>query len=83
MQIGFDISVLRIAQAGVLRYTHDLLEELIAQDDAHAWTLLDVLALNRDKPMQPLAAFNAAQCTRCVLSRTRAPVSKHASIAPS
>ena len=59
MQIGFDISVLRIAQAGVLRYTHDLLEELIAQDDAHAWTLLDVLALNRDKPMQPLAAFNA------------------------
>lgn len=52
MHIGLDISVLRIAQAGVLVYARSLLEHLIAQGQAHQWTLLDVLPLNPHRPMQ-------------------------------
>jgi glycosyltransferase involved in cell wall biosynthesis len=52
MHIGLDISVLRIAQAGVLVYTRSMLEHLINEGTQHQWTLLDVLPLNPQRPMQ-------------------------------
>lgn len=66
VRIGFDISVLRIAQAGVLTYTRNLLAALVAQGNIH-YTLLDVLPLNPGRPLQPLAAFNApnVRMARC------------------
>ncbi len=52
MHIGFDISVLRIAQAGVLEYTRAILAELLRASAQHRWTLLDMLPLNPGRPMQ-------------------------------
>ncbi len=59
MHIVFDISVLRIAQAGVLSYTRSLLDALIRVGAEHRFTLLDVLPLNPGLPLEPLAAFGA------------------------
>ncbi|HMP42290.1 MAG TPA: glycosyltransferase family 1 protein [Roseiflexaceae bacterium] len=65
VRIGFDISVLRIANAGVLTYTRNLLNALVAQGDTY--TLLDVLPLNPHRPMRPIDAFAAenARLVRC------------------
>jgi glycosyltransferase involved in cell wall biosynthesis len=53
LHIGLDISVLRIAQAGVLTYARSVLEQMLAQDTPHLWTLLDVLPLNPQRsPLQ-------------------------------
>jgi glycosyltransferase involved in cell wall biosynthesis len=51
MNFALDISVLRIAQAGVQVYTRNLVEHLVTEGQAHSWTLLDVLPLNPGKPM--------------------------------
>jgi alpha-1,3-rhamnosyl/mannosyltransferase len=63
MHIAFDISVLRIAQAGVLVYTRSLLDalagELAERAAGDTLTLLDVLPLNEGHPMRPLAALDA------------------------
>ena len=60
MRFGFDISVLRIAQAGVLEYTRAILAELLRTGVQHDWTLLDVLPLNPGRPMQAAPQlFNA------------------------
>lgn len=60
MRFGFDISVLRIAQAGVLEYTRAILAELLRTGAQHDWTLLDVLPLNPGRPMQAAPQlFNA------------------------
>jgi alpha-1,3-rhamnosyl/mannosyltransferase len=68
MHLGFDISVLRIAQAGVLVYTRSILENLIAQSQhqQHRWTLLDLLPLNPDRPMQANPAMFAMPRVRVV-----------------
>lgn len=66
MHIGLDISVLRIAQAGVLVYARSLLEQLIAQGDAYQWTLLDVLPLNPHRPMQANLSHIEASNVRVV-----------------
>jgi alpha-1,3-rhamnosyl/mannosyltransferase len=53
MHIGLDISVLRIAQAGVLTYARSVLEQMLALETPHHWTLLDVLPLNPQRsPLQ-------------------------------
>jgi alpha-1,3-rhamnosyl/mannosyltransferase len=67
MHIAFDISVLRIARAGVLTYTRRILDALITEGSEHTWTLLDVLPLNPNRPMRPLAAFDApgVRVVRC------------------
>lgn len=52
MHIGIDISVIRIAQAGVLTYHRQLVDHLIAEAPAHFFTLLDVLPLNEGRPQQ-------------------------------
>lgn len=63
MHIGVDISVLRIAQGGVLTYQRQLVDHLVAEAPAHRFTLLDVLPLNAGRPRlaEPpaLAAPNA------------------------
>lgn len=69
MHIGLDISVLRIAQAGVLVYTRNLIEHLVELGADQRWTLLDVLPLNRDRPMPDgLRAFDApnVRVVRCL-----------------
>lgn len=79
LHIGIDISVLRIAQAGVLVYTRSLIEHMIAQGSQHRWTLLDVLPLNPGRPMQAdLHAFDApdVRVVRC-LGVDRRYVSMH------
>ena len=78
MHIAIDISVLRIAQAGVLVYTSRLIEALAAERGGHELTLLDVLPLNPGLPMRPLAAFDApgVRVVRCAGLR-RAYVSAH------
>lgn len=73
MHITFDISVMRIAVAGILNYTRRVLEALIAEEHANSWTLLDVLPLNPNRPMRPIAAFDApgVRVVRCTgLKRT-------------
>lgn len=71
MHIAIDISVLRIAQAGVLVYTRNLLDamadELRARAAGDALTLLDVLPLNPALPMRPLRAFEVpgVRVVRC------------------
>ncbi len=67
MHMGLDISVLRIAQAGVLVYTRTLIEHLIIYGQQHQWTLLDVLPLNPDKPMVYPDVFGAphVRIVRC------------------
>jgi glycosyltransferase involved in cell wall biosynthesis len=71
MHIAFDISVLRIAQAGVLEYTRRLLDaltdELRARGAGDALTLLDVLPLNPERSMRPLRAFDVpgVRVVRC------------------
>jgi glycosyltransferase involved in cell wall biosynthesis len=67
MNIAIDISVLRIAQAGVLVYTRSLVDALAAERGAHELTLLDVLPLNPGLPMRPLPAFDApgVRVVRC------------------
>lgn len=52
MHIGFDISVMRIAQAGVLEYNRAILAALLRAGSKHSWTLLDLLPLNPGRPMQ-------------------------------
>ncbi|KPV54512.1 glycosyl transferase family 1 [Kouleothrix aurantiaca] len=66
MRIGFDISVLRIAQAGVLEYTRALLAELLHTGAQHEWTLLDLLPLNPGRPMQADSQLFNAPNTRVV-----------------
>lgn len=67
MLIGIDISLLRIAQSGVLVYQRNLVEYLAREGGEHRFTLLDVLPLNPGRPMQPLAAFDAGhvRVVRC------------------
>ena len=70
MHIAIDISVLRIAQAGVLVYTRSLIDalaDLVAEEGGHALTLLDVLPLNPERPMRRLRAFDApgVRVVRC------------------
>lgn len=67
MRVGFDISVLRIAQAGVLTYTRELLDAMtVARADVD-WTLIDLLPLNPDRPLRLLAALAApgVRVVRC------------------
>jgi glycosyltransferase involved in cell wall biosynthesis len=69
LHIGLDISVLRIAQAGVLTYARSVLEQMLAQHTPHRWTLLDVLPLNPQRsPLQlDLNSLDAAhvRVVRC------------------
>jgi alpha-1,3-rhamnosyl/mannosyltransferase len=69
MNIALDISVLRIAQAGVLVYTRSLVDALADEIAAsgHTLTLLDVLPLNPGLPMRPLRAMDApgVRVVRC------------------
>jgi alpha-1,3-rhamnosyl/mannosyltransferase len=71
MHIALDISLLRIAQAGVLVYTRSLLDaladELRARAAGDALILLDVLPLNPERPMRPLRAFDlpGVRVVRC------------------
>ncbi|MEN9938069.1 MAG: hypothetical protein RLZZ387_4648 [Chloroflexota bacterium] len=69
MHIALDISVLRIAQAGVLVYTRSLVDALAEELAARGGvlTLLDVLPLNPGRPMRPLPAFDspATRVVRC------------------
>ncbi|PJF45981.1 MAG: glycosyltransferase family 1 protein, partial [Candidatus Thermofonsia Clade 3 bacterium] len=59
MHIGVDISLLRIAQAGVLTYHRSLLDHLVrAGRDCH-FTLIDVLPLNPGRSMLWLAALDS------------------------
>jgi len=67
MHIGIDISLLRIAQAGVLTYHRALLNHLVRVGRDCHFTLIDVLPLNPGRPMPPLAALDApnARVVRC------------------
>lgn len=67
MHIGVDISLLRIAQSGVLTYHRSLLEALVREGCDDHFTLLDVLPLNPGRGMPPLAALDApnARVVRC------------------
>ncbi|HWQ12991.1 MAG TPA: glycosyltransferase family 1 protein [Roseiflexaceae bacterium] len=69
MNIAIDISVLRIAQAGVLVYTRSLIDALAEEiaGTGHTLTLLDVLPLNPGLPMRPLRAMDApgVRVVRC------------------
>lgn len=67
MHIGVDISLLRIAQAGVLTYHRSLLNHLVRVGRDCHFTLIDVLPLNPDRPMAPLAALDApnVRVVRC------------------
>ncbi|ABU60168.1 glycosyltransferase family 4 protein [Roseiflexus castenholzii] len=67
MHIGVDISLLRIAQAGVLTYHRSLLDHLVrAGRDCH-FTLIDVLPLNPGRSMLWLAALDSpnVRVVRC------------------
>jgi glycosyltransferase involved in cell wall biosynthesis len=59
MHIGVDISLLRIAQAGVLTYHRSLLNHLVRAGRDCRFTLIDVLPLNPGRSMPPLAALDA------------------------
>jgi len=59
MHIGIDISLLRIAQAGVLTYHRALLNHLVRAGRDCRFTLIDVLPLNPGRSMPPLAALGA------------------------
>ncbi|MBO9384191.1 MAG: glycosyltransferase family 4 protein [Roseiflexus sp.] len=59
MHIGIDISLLRIAQAGVLTYHRSLLNHLVRIGRNCHFTLIDVLPLNPDRPMAPPAALDS------------------------
>jgi glycosyltransferase involved in cell wall biosynthesis len=59
MHIGVDISLLRIAQAGVLTYHRSLLNHLVRAGRDCRFTLIDVLPLNPGRSMPPLAALGA------------------------
>ncbi len=67
MHIGIDISLLRIAQAGVLTYHRALLSHLVRVGRDCHFTLIDVLPLNPGRPMAPLAALDApnVRVVRC------------------
>jgi hypothetical protein len=67
MHIGIDISLLRIAQAGVLTYHRALLNHLVRVGRDCHFTLIDVLPLNPGRPMAPLAALDApnVRVVRC------------------
>ncbi len=70
LNIGIDISVLRIAQAGVLTYARSVLEQMLTAPTPHHWTLLDVLPLNPQRsPLQlDLNQFapHRVQVVRCL-----------------
>ncbi len=53
MRIGFDISVLYVAQAGVYSYTSRLLAQLIREGQEHEFRLLDNAAVHRGLPTRP------------------------------
>ncbi len=67
MHIGIDISLLRIAQAGVLTYHRSLLNHLVRVGRYDTFTLIDVLPLNPGRAMIPPAAFDApnVRIVRC------------------
>ncbi|MDW8147692.1 MAG: hypothetical protein RMJ48_15550 [Roseiflexaceae bacterium] len=67
MHIGVDISLLRIAQAGVLTYHRSLLNHLVRVGRDCHFTLVDVLPLNPGRSMLPLAALDApnVRVVRC------------------
>ncbi|MFQ3633211.1 glycosyltransferase family 4 protein [Roseiflexus sp.] len=68
MHIGVDISLLRIAQAGVLTYHRSLLNHLVRVGRTDHFTLIDVLPLNPGRSMAPPAAFDApnVRIVRCL-----------------
>ncbi|MGQ9547033.1 MAG: glycosyltransferase family 4 protein [Roseiflexus sp.] len=59
MHIGIDISLLRIAQAGVLTYHRSLLNHLVRVGRTCHFTLIDVLPLNPGRSMTPPEALDA------------------------
>jgi glycosyltransferase involved in cell wall biosynthesis len=59
MRIGVDVSVLRLARAGVLQFTTNLLDALARESAEHALAFVDVLPLNPGRPRAPLAALDA------------------------
>ncbi|MDW8234299.1 MAG: glycosyltransferase family 1 protein [Roseiflexaceae bacterium] len=67
MHIGVDISLMRIAQAGVLTYHRSLLNHLVRVGRDCHFTLVDVLPLNPGRSMPPLAALSApnVRVVRC------------------
>jgi alpha-1,3-rhamnosyl/mannosyltransferase len=67
MHIGVDISILRIAQAGVLTYHRSLLNHLVRVGRDCDFTLIDVLPLNPGRSMARLAALDApnVRVVRC------------------
>lgn len=67
MHIGVDISLLRLAQAGVLTYHRSLLNHLVRVGRDCHFTLIDVLPLNPGRSMPPLAALDApnVRVVRC------------------
>lgn len=67
MHIGVDISLLRLAQAGVLTYHRSLLNHLVRVGRDCHFTLIDVLPLNPGRSMPPLAALGApnVRVVRC------------------
>jgi len=79
LNIGIDISVLRIAQAGVLTYARSVLEQMLTAPTPHHWTLLDVLPLNPQRsPLQlDLNQFapHRVQVVRCLALPRHYPVS--------
>jgi glycosyltransferase involved in cell wall biosynthesis len=46
LRVGFDITALHVAQAGVLRYTHALLEALLEIDQDNEYLMLDYASLH-------------------------------------
>lgn len=67
MHIGVDISLLRIAQAGVLTYHRSLLNHLVRVGRDCHFTLIDVLPLNPGRSMPLLEALDApnVRVVRC------------------
>ena len=53
------MSVLRLARAGVLQFTTNLLDALARESAEHALAFVDVLPLNPGRPRAPLAALDA------------------------
>jgi glycosyltransferase involved in cell wall biosynthesis len=66
MRIGFDITALYIAQAGVFRYTYNLLQALLEIDRENEYLLLDYTPLHGQAATLPEAVTMEAQNARVV-----------------
>jgi glycosyltransferase involved in cell wall biosynthesis len=53
LRVGFDITALHVAQAGVLRYTHALLEALLGIDQDNEYLMLDYAPLHSQAAPPP------------------------------